>query len=295
MSGMMVCESCGRVAIVSCAPSVRVALCGAHLVPVLHCSVFTRSYSYKRFKSSHIRARLVRCLNIAVGEARVVTGLERIRLLLRGLHVLRCRNERLKPRVRPRGLRLLLHNHLLWRHGRMRSIVYLLLLLILRSANWHRDRSVRWVRLVRIDNDRVIFDALLRERCRHAVAAARVFGRRAAEMGWTDWTSIPCLALVSARRRRLLGNRCWMRLNVLRRYTDGLRRKVPRLLYGHCLSRLPVTFLRWRIRCSDIKAGKALVQTGVRWAVRALWARLAIDHHRACIIPQSMVKALDTR
>lgn len=248
-------------------------------MPILDRSVLAGSDSDKRFETTHIRTRLARRWNVAMRKARVVASLECVRVLLRGLHVLWCGNERLKSRVRPRGLRLLLHDHLLWRHRRMRCVVYLLLMLLFRPTNWHSNRSVWRVRLVRIDDDRMVLAALLGERRRDTITTAGVFGRWAAKVCWADRSSIPRLSLVAARRCGLLGNGGWMRLNVLRWYTDRLRHEVARLLYYHSLARLPVTFLRWRICCSDVKASETLIDASIRWAVGALRPWLAIHHH----------------
>lgn len=250
-------------------------------MPVLDRSVLARRNCNKCLEASHVRTRLVRRLNISMRKARIVTSLQSIGMLLRGLHVLWCRDERLKPRVRPRGLRLLLHDHLLLRHGRMRSVVYLLLVLIFRPADCYCDGCVRWVWLVRIDDDWVVLAALLGKRRRNAIATAGVFGRWATKVCWSDRSSIPCLALVTARRCRLLGDRRWVRLDILRRHADRLRHEVAGLLYDHCLTRLPVSFLRWCIRCSDVEASETLIQSSIGWAVRAQRPWLAIHHHRA--------------
>jgi len=145
-------------------------------MPVLDHSILTRSYSNERLETSHVRACMARYLNIAMREAWIMAGLQCIGVLLCGMHVLRYWNERLKPRVRPHGLRLLLRDHLLLRYRRMRGVVYLLLMLFLSATDRYRDKSLRRVWLVRVDDDRMVLAALLGKRSRDAVAAARVLG-----------------------------------------------------------------------------------------------------------------------
>lgn len=104
-----------------------------------------------------------------------MTRLQSVGVLLCGLHGARRRREGLEARVSPDRFGLFLT----LRHGLRRweriggGMIYLVR--IFGAADWHGCGSVGGVWLVLVDDDGVVFAALLGQWSGDAVAAARVF------------------------------------------------------------------------------------------------------------------------
>lgn len=272
----------------------RPGACGS--VPVLNRTIFARSYCYQCLEAAHIVARFwIWCLYVTSGKSGIMSSLESVGMLLRCLHVASCWRKGLESRVSPDRVGLSL-SLLLRMWEMMRSSMYLAL--IVRTANWHRRRCVGRVRLVLVNDYRMVFAALLSQRRGNAVTAARVLGRRATKSCRTDRTAIPCLALVAARRRRLFVMSCWLCLHNLGWTSIDLLNEVARL-GRDSLTSLPRTIRRRGISRCDVQTREVLVQPGVRGTPRACRTRLCVNHHRtasrlASSVRWRMVETLNT-
>jgi hypothetical protein len=203
---------------------------------------------------------MVRCLHIARGEARVMTGLQRVGVLLCGLHMSGDRRKGLEPGVSPVRFGFVLPRMLLHRRTRMGSMLYLVL--VIGTADGYCCRRMCHVWLALTDDNRMVFAALLCQGCRNTVTTPRVFGRRATKSDRTNRTSIPGLALVATRSGRLFVVRRWRRLDDLRWHTARLLNEVS-VMRWNGVTGLPLTIWWWCVRRSDIQACQILMQTSV--------------------------------